>query len=80
VSALLEKEKSKTGKLTGMIIDESSHVKKGKHSVGVARQYAGSVGKVDNCQVVAYLSLCNGKRSSLIDEALFLPQEWAQGC
>ncbi|MFT5915489.1 MAG: SRSO17 transposase [Bacteroidia bacterium] len=78
VSASLEKEKGKTGKPTGMIIDESSHVKKGRHSVGVARQYAGSVGKVDNCQVAVYLSLCNGKRWSLIDEALFLPQEWVQ--
>jgi SRSO17 transposase len=33
---------------------------------------------VDNCQVAVYLSLCNGKRWSLIDEALFLPQEWVQ--
>ena len=72
----MEKEKEKTGKPTGLIIDESSHIKKGKHSVGVARQYAGSVGKVDNCQVAVYLSLCNNKRSSLIDEALFLPKDW----
>jgi len=78
MSALLEKEKEKTGKPTGLIIDESSHIKKGKHSVGVARQYAGSVGKVDNCQVAVYVSLCNNKRSSLIDEALFLPKEWTQ--
>lgn len=76
MSVLLEKQKEKTGKPTGLIIDESSHVKKGKHSVGVARQYAGSVGKVDNCQVGVYLSLCNGKCSSLIDEALFLPKIW----
>jgi len=77
-SALLEKEKEKTGKPTGLIIDESSHVKKGNHSVGVARQYAGSVGKVDNCQVAVYLSLCNNRRSSLIDEALFLPKGWIE--
>lgn len=75
-SVLLVKEKTKTGKPTGLIIDESSHIKKGKHSVGVSRQYAGSVGKVDNCQVAVYLSLCNNKRSSLIDEALFLPKDW----
>lgn len=75
-SALLEKEKEETGKPTGLIIDESSHTKKGKKSVGVSRQYAGSVGKVDNSQVAVYLSLCNNKRSSLIDEALFLPKEW----
>ena len=77
-SALLEKEKEKSGKPTGLIVDESSHIKKGKHSVGVARQYAGSVGKVDNCQVAVYLSLCNNKRSTLIDEALFLPKEWTE--
>ena len=77
-SLLFEKEKDKTGKPTGLIMDESSHVKKGKHSVGVSRQYAGSVGKVENCQVAVYLSLCNNKRSSLIDEALFLPKEWVE--
>lgn len=78
MSVLLAKEKEKTGKPTGLIIDESSHLKKGKKSVGVSRQYAGSVGKVDNCQVAVYLSLCNDKRSSLIDEALFLPKEWIE--
>lgn len=78
MSALLEQEKQTTGKPTGLIIDESSHIKKGKHSVGVSRQYAGTVGKVDNCQVAVYLSLCNDKRSSLIDEALFLPKEWVE--
>jgi len=78
MSDLLKKEKEKTGKPTGLLIDESSHVKKGKYSVGVARQYAGSVGKVDNCQVAVYLSLCNDKRSSLIDEALFLPKTWTE--
>lgn len=77
-SALMEKEKEKTGRATGLIIDESSHIKKGKHSVGVSRQYAGSVGKVDNCQVAVYLSLCNNKRSTLVDEALFLPKEWSE--
>jgi SRSO17 transposase len=77
-SSLFEKEKEKTGKATGLIIDESSHVKKGRYSVAVSRQYAGSVGKVDNCQVAVYLSLCNDKRSSLIDEALFLPKEWVE--
>ena len=77
-SSLFEKEKDKTDNPTGLIIDESSHVKKGKHSVCVSRQYAGSIGKVDNCQVAVYLSLCNTKRSSLIDEALFLPKEWVE--
>jgi len=71
---LLEQEKS--GKPTGFIVDESSHVKKGIESVGVSRQYAGSVGKVDNCQVGVYASLVNGKRCTLINERLFLPSCW----
>lgn len=63
---------------TGLIIDESSHVKKGKKSVGVSRQYAGSVGKVDNCQVGVYASLVNGHHSSLIDERLYVPNCWIE--
>jgi len=76
-SLLMASEKLKSGKPTGLIIDESSHLKKGKHSVCVARQYAGIIGKVDNCQVGVYASLCNAKRSTIIDEALFLPKEWS---
>lgn len=77
-SEVMELEKAKTGKATGLIIDESSHLKKGKYSVGVTRQYAGTIGKVDNCQVGVYGSLCNGKRSTLIDERLFLPKAWVE--
>ena len=40
----------------GYIIDESAHIKKGKNSVGVARQYAGVIGKLENCQVGVYVS------------------------
>lgn len=86
VDDLMRNEKSKQEKLltsseayrsyTGFIVDESSHVKKGKHSVGVARQYAGSVGKIENCQVGVYASLVNGNRASLIKERLFLPKSW----
>jgi SRSO17 transposase len=60
----------------GYIIDESAHLKKGKHSVGVARQYAGLIGKVENCQVGVYASLVWNSHSSLINERLFLPKEW----
>jgi len=77
-SSLMSFQKLQMGKPTGLLIDESSHLKKGKHSVGVSRQYAGVIGKVDNCQVGVYVSLCNGKHSSLIDEALFLPKEWIE--
>lgn len=75
-SALLEGCKSKSGKPTGYIVDESSHLKKGKKSVGVSRQYAGVSGKVDNCQVAVYSSLCNEGNVSIINVKLFLPEQW----
>jgi SRSO17 transposase len=60
----------------GCTVDEKAHLKKGTKSVGVARQYAGTSGKVDNCQVAVYLSLTAGKFSSLTNFRLFLPQQW----
>jgi SRSO17 transposase len=60
----------------GYIIDESAHIKKGKDSVGVARQYAGVIGKVENCQVGVYASLVWGSHSTLVNERLFLPKSW----
>lgn len=60
----------------GLILDESAHVKKGRHSVGVARQYAGCAGKVENCQVGVYASLIWQSHSTLIDERLYLPKSW----
>ncbi len=78
LNGVMEKERKKTKQPTGFIIDESSHLKKGKHSVGVSRQYAGTIGKVDNCRVGVHASLCSGKRSSLVDGRLFLPKEWIE--
>lgn len=75
-SELLDKQKQKTLTPTGYIIDESGHLKKGKMSVGVSRQYAGVAGKVDNCQVGVYASLVNGKYATIINERLFLPETW----
>jgi SRSO17 transposase len=60
----------------GLLIDESSHLKKGTKSVGVARQYSGTIGKVDNCQVAVYAGLSSGNHYGLIDTALYLPKEW----
>ena len=51
-------------------------LKKGKESVGVSRQYAGVIGKVDNCQVGVYASLVNTTYASIINERLFLPKSW----
>ncbi len=61
---------------TGLHIDESGHTKKGKKSVGVARQWNGRLGKNDNCQVAVYGALGNGKHVGLIDARLYLPKAW----
>ena len=60
------------------LIDESSFEKKGKKSVGVARQWLGRLGKVDNGQVGVFSSLCNGSYSVLTDARLYLPEEWTK--
>jgi SRSO17 transposase len=62
--------------MVGLLIDESAHVKKGRQSVGVARQYCGTLGKVDNCQVAVYGALSANKYYGLIDTELYLPKEW----
>ena len=55
---------------TALLIDESGFEKKGTHSVGIARQWNGRRGKVDNCQVGVFASLCRGRHSTLIDTRL----------
>jgi len=61
----------------GMItIDECGEPKKGNHSVGVARQYCGSLGKTDNCQVGVYVGYSGTDGYGLIDRRLFLPEKW----
>lgn len=59
-----------------LIIDESGFAKKGKHSVGVARQWFGCLGKTDNGQVGVYAALSNQNKVSLINARLYLPQCW----
>lgn len=60
----------------GLIIDESGWVKSGKKSVGVARQYIGQVGKVDNGQVGVFCGLTDGTQVGLVQGRLYLPKEW----
>jgi len=60
----------------GLYVDESAFQKKGAHSVGVARQWNGRLGKQDNCQVGVFGALGRGDRVSLIDARLYLPEEW----
>jgi len=59
------------------IIDDTGFPKKGKHSVGVARQYCGQLGKQDNCQVAVSLSLASERGSIPIAYQLYLPKDWA---
>jgi len=59
-----------------LILDDSGFPKKGKHSVGVSRQYCGQSGKVDNCQVGVFGALCHGNTATLVDARLFLPESW----
>ena len=59
------------------IIDDTGFPKKGRHSVGVARQYCGQLGKQDNCQVAVSLSLANADGSLPVAYRLYLPEAWA---
>lgn len=59
-----------------LIFDESGFRKKGKDSVGVAKQYCGCVGKVENCQVGVYAAYASPQGYTLLDKRLFLPEKW----
>jgi SRSO17 transposase len=58
-------------------VDETGFPKKGDKSVGVKRQYSGTLGRTDNCQVGVFLNYCSAKGHAFLDRRLFLPQEWA---
>jgi SRSO17 transposase len=66
------------GAIVAWIIDDTGFPKQGRHSVGVARQYCGQLGKQDNCQVAVSLSLANHHASLPVAYQLYLPQDWAQ--
>ena len=66
------------GAIEAWIVDDTGFPKKGKHSVGVARQYCGQVGKQENCQVAVSLSIANHHASLPIAYRLYLPREWAE--
>jgi SRSO17 transposase len=65
------------GPIRASIVDDTGLPKKGRHSVGVARQYCGQLGKTDNCQVAVSLSLATDFASLPIAYRLYLPEEWA---
>jgi SRSO17 transposase len=66
------------GPIVAWIVDDTGFVKKGTHSVGVARQYCGQVGKQENCRVAVSLSLSTMKASLPIAWRLYLPEAWCQ--
>jgi SRSO17 transposase len=59
------------------VVDETGFLKKGTHSVGVKRQYTGTAGKIENCQIGTFLSYVTAKGHVLLDRRLYLPEEWA---
>jgi SRSO17 transposase len=58
------------------VVDETGFIKRGKHSVGVKRQYSGTAGKVENCQIGTFLSYATTKGHMFLDRRLYLPEEW----
>src|SRR2546427_10622829 len=72
-------EVERHGPIEAWIIDDTGFPKQGRHSVGVARQYCGQLGKQDNCQVAVSLSVANHHASLPVAYRLDLPQDWAGG-
>ena len=66
----------KSGGVKAWIVDDTGFPKKGVHSVGVARQYCGQLGKQDNCQIAVSLSVANERASLPIAFRLYLPEDW----
>jgi SRSO17 transposase len=60
-----------------LVVDETGDVKKGRASAGVQRQYSGTAGRVENCQVAVFLSHATPAGHALIDRELYLPRSWA---
>jgi SRSO17 transposase len=60
-----------------LVLDETGFVKKGTRSVGVKRQYSGTAGRIENCQVAVFLGYASRQGRVVIDRALYLPEEWA---
>jgi SRSO17 transposase len=59
-----------------LIVDETGFLKKGEHSAGVARQYSGTAGRIENAQIGVFLAYASSKGHALIDRELYLPEVW----
>jgi SRSO17 transposase len=75
---VLDEVVPRAGKPEALLIDDTGFPKQGMHSVGVARQYCGQLGKQDNCQVAVSVSLANEQYSLPVAYRLYLPKEWAE--
>jgi SRSO17 transposase len=74
---LVKQVAQKLGDEDGVLVfDPSAFPKSGRHSVGVARQWCGRLGKVDNCQVAIYMGYVSRHEHALVDVRLYLPKEW----
>ncbi len=60
-----------------LVIDETGFLKKGTKSVGVKRQYSGTAGRIENCQIGVFLAYATAQGRAFLDRALYLPEEWA---
>jgi SRSO17 transposase len=60
-----------------LVVDETGFLKKGTKSCGVARQYSGTAGRIENCQIGVFLGYATTRGRALLDRALYLPKEWA---
>ena len=58
------------------VVDETGFIKQGSRSVGVKRQYSGTAGKIENCQIATFLSYATAKGHVFLDRRLYLPEEW----
>ena len=76
IRAMVLPKMERHGPIEAWIVDDTSFPKQGRHSVGVARQYCGELGKQDNCQVAVSLSIANHHASLLVAYRLYLPEEW----
>lgn len=61
-----------------LVVDETGFIKKGTHSAGVQRQYSGTAGRIENCQIGVFLAYATAQGTALIDRALYLPQSWTE--
>lgn len=60
-----------------LVVDETGFLKQGRHSAGVKRQYSGTAGRIENCQIGVFLAYASAKGRAGLDRALYLPREWA---